>query len=225
MIGTKKDPKIDWQLIDTVMLDMDGTLLDKHFDDYFWEEHVPEVFARENGINFWDAYEMLMKEYKKREGTLDWTDLDFWSDKLHLNIADMKEKMNHLINIHPYVIDFLEFCRHRAKRIYLVTNAHRKTLAIKMAKTEIEPYFDAIVCAGEVGLAKEEPAFWGVIQEEFRFQKERVMLADDNEQVLASADAYGIENLVFVAKSSSTKPVHYSSKYPSIIFFKELMRE
>ena len=32
---------IDWQQIDTVFLDMDGTLLDLNFDNHFWLKHVP----------------------------------------------------------------------------------------------------------------------------------------------------------------------------------------
>ena len=35
-----------WDDITWVLLDMDGTLLDKHFDDYFWETLVPEEYAR-----------------------------------------------------------------------------------------------------------------------------------------------------------------------------------
>ncbi|KEP73664.1 nucleotidase, partial [Microbacterium sp. SUBG005] len=32
---------IDWQAVDTVLLDMDGTLLDLAFDNYFWQKLVP----------------------------------------------------------------------------------------------------------------------------------------------------------------------------------------
>ena len=32
---------IDWTRIDTILLDMDGTLLDLGFDNFFWREHVP----------------------------------------------------------------------------------------------------------------------------------------------------------------------------------------
>ncbi len=216
-------PKINWNEIETVMLDMDGTLLDKHFDDYFWEEHVPEVYARENKLNFWSAHETLMAKYKSREGTLDWTDINYWSDQLGLDLADMKEKMNHLIQVHPYVIDFLKFCQSKEKKIHLVTNAHSKTLSIKMAKTEIESYFDRIICSEEIGLPKEDPAFWKRLAEKTGFKKQSALLADDNEAVLASAKQYGIRHLVFVAKSSSMKPVVYAADYPSIIFFKELM--
>lgn len=223
MIGKKIEPTIDWNEIEIVMLDMDGTLLDKHFDDYFWEEHVPEVYARKNGMNYWDACDKLLAKYKKREGTLQWTDIDFWSEELDLDLVSMKEKMNHLIDIHPFVIDFLTFCREQNKKIYLVTNAHRKTLAIKMAKTEIEKYFDQIICSEDIGVAKEELIFWEKIEAKLHFKKNNCLFVDDNEQVLASAEKYGIENLIFVAKSSSTKPVIFSKNYPSIIFFKELI--
>ncbi len=225
MNGQKIEPIIDWNTIEIVMLDMDGTLLDKHFDDYFWEEHVPEVYAQENDINYWDACDTLLAKYKSREGTLQWTDIDFWSEELGLDLVSMKEKMNHLIDVHPYVIDFLKWCREKGKKIYLITNAHRKTLAIKMAKTEIEKYFDQIVCSEDIGVAKEEPIFWEKLEKVLKFEKKNCLLADDNEQVLSSAGQYGIENLTFVAKSSSKKPVVYSQKFPSIIFFKELMEK
>jgi len=29
-----------------VLLDMDGTLLDKYFDDYFWEHLLPERYEK-----------------------------------------------------------------------------------------------------------------------------------------------------------------------------------
>ncbi|MBU0967406.1 MAG: HAD hydrolase-like protein [Proteobacteria bacterium] len=219
----KIEPRINWNSIETVLLDMDGTLLDKHFDDYFWEEHVPTVYAQLHKMNFWDAYEELMGKYKSKEGTLEWTDINYWSKELSLNIAEMKTKMNHLIQVHPYVIDFLKFCRENRKKVYLVTNAHSKTLAIKMANTDIEPYFDKIICSEEIGVAKEDPIFWEKLEKIVHIDRNKCLLADDNELVLESAETYGINQLIFVAKSSSTKPVVYSKKFPSIIFFKELM--
>ena len=119
--------------------------------------------------------------------------------------------------------NFLAQIKEWGKKIVLVTNAHPKTLAIKMAKTGVTDEFDQIVCADEIGVAKEEPIFWEKLAERLDFAKERTLLADDNEGVLASAKEHGIANLIFVAKSSSKKPTVYSPTYPSIIFFKELM--
>ena len=219
--------QVNWQDIDTVLLDMDGTLLDKHFDDYFWEEYVPEVYAAKNKISIFAAEEELLARYKAKEGSLDWTDLNYWSRELGLDIIALKKKVNYLIKVHPYVLDFIDYLRKKQKKVFLVTNAHGKTLEIKMDKTGIAGLFDRIICSEEIGLPKEEPDFWARLGEKISYDKKRAILADDNEKVLQSGLDFGfpLENLIFVAKSSSTMPVIHSKKFPSIIFFKELMTE
>ena len=221
----KITPDFSWDAIDTVLLDMDGTLLDKHFDDYFWEQYVPEHYSLKHNLSIADARAELLKCYKKVENTLDWTDLNYWSHQLDLDIPELKIRINHLIDVHPYVPDFLHFCRNNNKKIYLVTNAHPKTLAIKMEKTDIGHLFDRIVCAEEVGLAKEDVRFWSGLEDMLGFEKKRTMFADDTEKVLLSAEQYGMGFLIFVARSSSRKPVQYSQRYPSIVYFKELIPE
>lgn len=214
---------VNWQAFDTVLLDMDGTLLDRHFDDYFWEQYLPEQYAEKHGLDLNVARQQLLGLYKKREGTLEWTDLDFWSEKLGLDIPELKVRIDHLIAVHPFVIDFLGFLKNSGKNVHLVTNAHSKTLDIKMRKTAIGGYFDRIVCSAEVGLAKEAPEFWIRLENLLKFDPARTLLADDTEKVLHAAADYGLAGLVFVAKPSCQRPIVYSAQYPSIVYFKELM--
>jgi len=216
-------PDFSWSDIDTVLLDMDGTLLDKYFDDYFWEEFVPEQFAEENGLTPVEARKELLKRYKRVENTLQWTDLDYWSEQLGLDIPELKCKVDHLIQVHPYVVDFLKFIRKKKKGLYLVTNAHSKTLDIKMRKTAIGKWFDRIICAEEVGEAKEKPVFWKKLEAVIGFDKHRTLLADDTAKVLRSAKTYGIEQLIFVARPSSRLETEYSDEFSSIVYFKELI--
>ncbi len=218
-------PDFSWDSIDTVLLDMDGTLLDKHFDDYFWEQYVPEHYSLMHNLSIEEARAKLLECYRRVENTLDWTDLNYWSRQLGLDIPELKIMVNHLIDIHPYVPDFLNFCRRSGKKIFLVTNAHPKTLAIKLAKTEIGHLFDRLICAEEVGLAKEDTRFWEGLEKILSFEKSRTLLADDTEKVLLSAEQYGMGLLIFVARPSSRKPVQYSTRYPSIEYFKELIPE
>lgn len=215
--------KVNWNGVDTILLDMDGTLLDKHFDDYFWETYIPEQYALQNAMSISEARQELLQRYKKMEGTLAWTDLDYWSEELGLDIPALKMQVDQLIAVHPYVVDFLKYCRAIGKKIHLVTNAHGKTLAIKMRKTAIGDYFNRIVCAAEVGMAKEETAFWQDLERILDFDRRRTLLADDNENVLLAARDFGMGVLLFVARPSSKAPVHYSSLFPSIVYFKELM--
>jgi len=216
-------PAFSWEDIDTVLLDMDGTLLDKYFDDYFWEHFVPEVFAVANNLTVEQARNLLLDRYKKVESTLQWTDLDYWSEQLGLDIPELKCRIDHLIQVHPYVIDFLVYINTLGKKVHLVTNAHSKTLAIKLRKTSIGPYFSRIVCAEEVGEAKEQPIFWEKLEEMLGFDKKRTLLAEDTARVLHSARQYGMAQLIFVARPSSQKPVSYSPDYPSITYFNELI--
>jgi putative hydrolase of the HAD superfamily len=219
----KKAPRLNWETIDTVLLDMDGTLLDKHFDDYFWEQYVPEHYSLIHDIPVEQARAELLARYKSVENTLDWTDLNYWSRELGLDIPELKMRVNHLIGVHPYVIEFLEFCLSRRKKLYLITNAHSATLSIKLDKTAIGPWFDKIICAEEIGLAKEVPKFWHRLAETLSFDPAHALLADDTEKVLDAAARYGLAHLIFVARPSSRHPVRYSEKYPSIEFFKELI--
>jgi len=223
----KKGPPMRWEpvwdKIDTVLLDMDGTLLDKHFDDYFWEHYVPEIFAEKNDLTPLEARKELLARYRRIEGTLAWTDLDYWSEKLDLDIPALKLKIDHLIQVHPYVIDFLQYCGNLDKKVHLVTNAHSKTLDIKMRKTDIGFYFDRIICSQDIGLPKEESGFWDRLEVLLGFNKQRTLLADDNENVLRAAQSYGMEVLIFVARPSSRADILYSEKFPSIVYFKELI--
>lgn len=216
--------KIDWNEIQTVLLDMDGTLLDRHFDDFFWERHIPEYYARERGLSVEAAREELLHRYRREEGKLNWTDIDFWSQELGLDIPAIKEQVNHLIAVHPHVIDFLLFLRKTGKEIVLVTNAHSKTLDIKMRKTRIGQYFDHVISAFELGLPKEEPAFWGRLESRLHFQPRHTLLAEDKEDNLRSAQAHGIGYLVYIAKPSSRLPASASAEFLSVNDFNELIQ-
>lgn len=214
----------DWKNIDTVLLDMDGTLLDRHFDDFFWEHHVPEQYALKWGVDAARAREELLHRYRREEGKLSWTDLDFWSRELGLDIPVLKEQVNHLIQVLPHVVDFLGFLRDSKKTVALVTNAHSVTLDIKMRKTKIGNYFDRILCAHELGLPKEEPEFWGRLQDLMGFDPERTLLAEDKEDNLRSARTHGIHHLVFIAKPSSALPPRASDDFFSIHDFREIIQ-
>lgn len=216
-------PSFSWSQIDTILLDMDGTLLDKYFDDHFWEEYVPKIFAEVNDLSPAEARKALLKRYQAVESTLQWTDLDFWSEQLGLDIPELKCKVDHLIQVHPYVVDFLKYIKKIGKTVHLVTNAHSKTLDIKLRKTAIGPYFDRLVCAEEIGLAKEQPEFWEKLEKKLLFDKSRTLLADDTERVLRSANSYGMGFLLSIARPSTRLPVHYSGEFPSVAYFNELI--
>jgi len=218
------DSKEFWSKIDWVLLDMDGTLLDKYFDDYFWETLVPHKYAEKYGLTVQAAKKELMQFYQHEEGTLNWTDLDFWSKKLDLDIPALKEQISHLIKVHPYVEDFLKFLHQVEKKTALVTNAHYKSLDLKLKQTQLGPFFDYIICAFDIGLPKEDKKFWLLLQQKLKFEPQRSLFIDDSEAPLIAAKEAGIKYTIFKSRPSSKLPPKLpQNNFFRIEYFKELM--
>ncbi len=214
---------IDWTRIQTVFLDMDGTLLDLHYDNHFWREHVPLRFAEKHKLSFDEARQELTGRYHHRAGSLDWYCVDFWSRELELDIAELKQEVAHLIAIHPDVPEFLQAVRDSGRRVVLVTNAHRKSLDLKMRKTGLERYFDALHTSHDVGLPKENPAFWIGLQDREPFNPDATLLVDDSLPVLRSAQAYGITHLLAVRFPDTKQPEKDPEEFTAIHTFRDVM--
>ena len=213
----------NWSAIDTVLLDMDGTLLDLHFDNHFWLRHVPRRYAESTGLSLAAATDELMQRYKSVEGTLDWYCVDHWSRELGLDIVLLKQEVDHLIAVHPHVLEFLGALQQIGKRRVLVTNAHQKSLQLKLQKTRLSGYLDAVISSHDVGLPKEDPRFWAALQELVQFDPARTLFVDDSLSVLRSARQYGIAWLLGISLPDSTQPRRDEHEFPAIQDFSVLL--
>ena len=212
-----------WDRIDTVLLDMDGTLLDLHYDHHFWHEHVPLRLAEKSGTTVDAARLALTERYRRVEGTLDWYCVDYWSRELELDIAQLKKEIQHLIAVRPHVVDFLTALRRLRKRVLLVTNAHGKALTLKLGYTGIDRHFDDIVCSHDLGMPKEDVRFWDALQSIEPFDKASTLFVDDSLPVLRAAKAYGVAHLRAVRRPSSKAPAKDVGEFEGIDDFRDLM--
>ena len=213
---------LQWPQIDTVLLDMDGTLLDLHFDNYFWQYHLMQRYAELHGQPFPEVEKRLTEMFRRTAGTLDWYSLDFWSRELNVDIVQLKQEVQHLIAIHPYAEEFLQRLRGR-KRVYLVTNAHRKSLQLKMLRTGIDRFFDRMISSHDYQYPKEDLRFWERLQADLKFDPARTLLAEDHVGILDTARRFGIAHLVAITRPDSKGPVREIEGYPAIEHFGEVL--
>lgn len=213
---------LEWSSIDTVLLDMDGTLLDLHFDNYFWQIHLTRRYAELHKLPYEQAEQFLIPKIAALTGTLNWYCLDYWSRELQVDIVQLKHEINHLIAIHPYAEDFLHKLQGR-KQLYLVTNAHRKSLELKLERTGIDRFFNGLISAHDYQQPKEQPAFWQQLQQQLGFEPARTLLVEDNVSILKTAHHFGIAHLLAITKPDSNAAVRSVDGFPAVENFGELL--
>lgn len=214
---------LNWQQIETVLLDMDGTLLDLHFDNYFWLHYLPKRYADIHTTDEASTRQHLNDRFERERGTLNWYCLDYWSEQLQLDIPALKREVEHLISIRPHVGEFLLQLKNSSRRVLLVTNAHHKSLEIKMSRTGIADWFDEIVVSHDFRAPKEQPAFWHQLHATHPFDPDTTLLIDDTVSVLRSAHQYGIRHLLTLLQPDSKQAQRTDLEFPGILHFDEIM--
>lgn len=214
----------NWQAVDTVLLDMDGTILDLGFDNFFWLEYLPEVYAEKNNLSLEQSRKFLADSYGAIEGKLQWYCLDFWSERLQLDIPQLKRSVKERVAFRPGALDFLKFLVAQKKRVYLVTNAHPKSLEIKLLMTNFHEYFCDLNSSHEFGFPKEEQQYWRCLQDKYQFDPKRSLFIDDSVKILKSAQDFGIGYQFGISKPDLGKPCIDCAPFPAIDDFNEFMR-
>ncbi len=202
---------------------MDGTLLDLRFDNQFWRHHLPQRYAEQYQISLAEAKTILLSRYREQQGHLQWYCVDYWSNEFNMDVATLKAELAHLIALRPQVREFLQALRQSDKRIVLVTNAHQTSLSLKMHHTKIAHYFDRIVCAHDLGMPKEQRAFWEQLHLLEPFNPAHTLLVDDSLPILRSAANYGIAHLLGIYQPDSQAPPNAVDEFKAIHSFQEIM--
>jgi putative hydrolase of the HAD superfamily len=214
----------DWSAIDTVLLDMDGTLLDLAYDKRFWGEHLPRRVAESRGIAIEEARRLMRPIFESTAGTLDWYCINYWSRVLALDIAAMKRSTRHEIDWLPDARTFLDRVRASGRRLVLVTNAHPEILAIKDAHLGIRRRFDAVHSSHDYGVPKEDAEFWGKLARREPFDPSRTLFADDNAAVLGAARDHGIRWVYAVRRPVQRAPTRTADGFAGVESVAELAR-
>ena len=216
-------PAALWQACETVLLDMDGTLLDLSFDNWFWREAVPRCLARSRGEPAHEVRAQLFDHFTRKQGSLDWYCLDYWSAELGLDLRALKSASSHRIRYLPGARAFLQRARASGKRLVLVTNAHADTLRVKAGVCGLGQFFELCLSSHEFGLPKEAAEFWPQLRDRLGFDPQRTLFVDDSQSVLDAAAEFGIAGVVAVTRPDTRQPVRSVNRHHAVEGVYELM--
>ena len=210
------DPQTALQNTETLLLDMDGTLLDLAFDNYMWGELVPRRYAAANSMSIEEGRDYMFEQYAAVQGDLEWYCLDHWRGRLGIDIMQLHHDVSDRIGYLAGAREFLRSVCDQDIRVLLVTNAHPEMLALKDAMTGLGSYFDGIYSSHDFGYAKEHQKFWHALHNEVGFDHDTTLFVDDSQTVLKSAQEYGIGMLVTVSRPDSTAPLRCDLEFSSV---------
>ncbi|CAM3608409.1 GMP/IMP nucleotidase YrfG [Pseudomonas reidholzensis] len=216
-------PLLSWSAIDTVLLDMDGTLLDLHYDNQFWLEHLPQRYAELHGVSRAMAEMELQPLFERNAGTLNWYCLDFWTRELNLPIRQLKLETADLIALRPDADTFLAAIRKAGKRVVMITNAHRDSLSLKLERVELAPYFERLISSHDYGYPKESEQFWDALQADIGFDPARSLFIDDTLAILRSAQRFGVGHLLAVRQPDSKSAPRDTQEFAAVEDYRELL--
>jgi len=214
---------IHWNDIDTVLLDMDGTLLDLHYDNTLWNELLPQRYGTARNLHPDAAREILFERMRAIYGRLEFYCIDHWSAFTGLDVSGLHHELVRLIRYRPNAERFLDWLRANGKRSLLVTNAHRASLHVKNLHSDVVNRLDADVSCHDYGSPKESPEFWERLMTHHPFDPARTLFIDDNASVLDAAARFGIRHLYTVSQPDSARPHREGLAYPAFNDFAELL--
>lgn len=216
---------LPWHKIDTVLLDMDGTLLDLHYDNRFWLHYVPEKLAEKNGQSVGDCRQQVMQVYNEVYGQIQWYCLDYWAEKLDLDIIQAKRELSHLIQMRDDSVPFLDALKQSNRKVILVTNAHPGSLSLKVEKTQLDAHIDTLISTHQFGVSKESQTLWQKLQAYLHFDPKTTLFVDDSERILDAAKTFGIANTLGITNPDSQQAEIEINGHPSINDYRDLLKD
>ncbi len=178
--------------IKAVLFDIDHTLLS---EDPLIMLFLPRVYtelSKKTGMSKEEARKIFLEEIRKRRGTYEWHDWNFFFRLFGLDMRyeELLRKYSHKLAVYRDTVPTLEVLRERGYKLGVITSGPEYQ-RLKLELTGLRGYFDAVITRDDVGSIKPDPKMFlhAAVRLDIR-PEEAVMVGDSLEQ-----DVYGAKNV------------------------------
>lgn len=123
-------------MLKVVSFDVVGTLMDSYYENYVWNEVIPQLYARKRNINIEEAKDHVLREYDQiGRKDIRWYLPEFWFNHFNLNEEPTEVFRSHTdkIQFYPEVSSVLENLSQKYDLI-IVSGTTRSIIEIMIEK-------------------------------------------------------------------------------------------
>ena len=134
--------------IKLISFDLDGTLIDKKsFDDIFWLEEVPKIYAKKHKIKIQEAKKIVIGKFMENpKFGVNWYRPRYWFKYFKLE-QDHETILNDLkgnLLVYEDVVPLLKELKSKGFKLIVITHSTRDMIKIKLEVENLLDYFDEI---------------------------------------------------------------------------------
>ena len=214
---------LPWHQIDTVLLDMDGTLIDLHFDSHLWQTLVPVRYAERLGLPLAEAKAQIDTHYHAVNGTSTGTAWITGPGRSGSTSAPSNRRSWRRSSGAPTSFPSWPHSKAAGKQVVLFTNAHPASLSVKDARLGLAQHLDLMVSTHELGWSKESQHCWQALAERLAFDPARTLFVDDSERILAASAEFGIAHQLGIRHPDSQMPPLTFQHFPALDDYADLL--
>ena len=197
--------------ISVVSFDLDGTLVDKKFDDELWFSHIPRRVSEIEDIPLGKARRRVMAAYDEigREDPR-WFRLDYWLERFGIPEPqeEVIERLARCVTVYPDAAPCLDALRDAGFRLVLVTLARREFHISKLASPVLSDRFEHIFSVpSDFGDVWKDASVWERVVDDLDVSPEHVIhVGDDPEFDLEQPRSIGIRAYLIDREGGHTGP-------------------
>lgn len=173
--------------IKLISFDLDGTLIDKKsFDDIFWMEEVPKLYAKKNKITITEAKKIVIGKFMENpKFGVNWYRPKYWFKYFKLEedheiiLKDLKEK----IKIYNDVIPLLKHLKEKKYKLIIITHSTRDMIKIKLQVEKLESYFDEIYSTtDDYEMVKKDDKIFKIVLKKHKIKAKEMLHIGDHKE-------------------------------------------